>query len=447
MTQFYSFNYDKIVHGFIFCLLALVSINSFAGERNMTLNDAINLHFNDDIGTVFISSPDVADYKIINDHQLVLFANKIGDTTLIVYNTQDQVLLSQRVTVNIDLKKVRQQLSVRYPQFNLTLNAIGNQIAVRGQVDTTEQRDDIYRVIGTLLNRPVKQNNTNTTNDKDDDKNALNEPQWDNIINGITVAEAQQVNVKITVAQVTKEFNETIGVNWPSISSGLKSFSLFQYKFNDLSSVISAIANDSIAEVLAEPNLTVLSGESAKFLVGGEVPMVTHDNSQTSISFKKYGISLDLTAKVLNNHKIKLKLAPEVSAVDKIVKSENLEVPQMITRRAETTVELADGQSFMLGGLMSKDDLENTSKVPLLGDIPVLGAAFRSVSTRRAKTELVIIATVNLVHPIATTDIRLPHIQKTKTLARLFNLNTHQPYSQQQQQITDSLLNNAGFIQ
>lgn len=414
-----------------------------ATERTMALNDAVNLSFNDEIGTVFISSPTVADYKIIDPQQLVLFANQVGDTTLIVYSTQNKVLLSQRISVNIDLKKVRRQLTLRYPQFNLTLNAVGNQVAVRGQVDTAEQRDDIYQVIGTLLNHPTKQNN----DANDDDKNALNEPQWDSIINGITVAEAQQVNVKITVAQVTKEFNETIGVDWPSIGSGLKSFSLFQYKFNNLSSVISAIANDSIAEVLAEPNLTVLSGESAKFLVGGEVPMITHDNNQTSISFKKYGISLDLTAKVLNNHKIKLKLAPEVSAVDKIVKSNNLEVPQMITRRAETTVELADGQSFMLGGLMSKDDQETTSKVPLLGDIPVIGGAFRSVLTRRAKTELVIIATVNLVHPVATTDIRLPHIQKTNTLKRLFNVSISQPYKTEHNTVTTDFLNKAGFIQ
>ncbi|WP_318476839.1 type II and III secretion system protein family protein [Photobacterium leiognathi] len=442
MKQLFSFHYHTMVRGLLACILFVFSINSMASERTMTLNDAVNLSFNDEIGTVFISSPNVADYKIIDPQQLVLFANQVGDTTLIVYNTQDQVLLSQRITVNVDLKKVRCQLALRYPQFNLTLNAVGNQVAVRGQVDTTEQRDDIYRVIGTLLNRPTKQNN-----DNDDDKNALDEPQWDGIINGITVAEAQQVNVKITVAQVTKEFNETIGVDWPSIGSGLKSFALFQYKFNDLSSVISAIANDSIAEVLAEPNLTVLSGESAKFLVGGEVPMITHDNSQTSISFKKYGISLDLTAKVLSDHKIKLKLAPEVSAVDKMVKGSGVEIPQMITRRAETTVQLADGQSFMLGGLMSKDDQENTAKVPLLGDIPVIGGAFRSVSTRRAKTELVIIATVNLIHPVATTEIRLPHIQKTKTLERLFNVNTHQPYNNQQQEVTDSLLNNAGFIQ
>ena len=443
MTHLLSFRYSNIIRGLCSCLLFLFSINSMATERTMALNDAVNLSFNDEIGTVFISSPTVADYKIIDPQQLVLFANQVGDTTLIVYSTQNKVLLSQRISVNIDLKKVRRQLTLRYPQFNLTLNAVGNQVAVRGQVDTAEQRDDIYQVIGTLLNHPTKQNN----DANDDDKNALNEPQWDSIINGITVAEAQQVNVKITVAQVTKEFNETIGVDWPSIGSGLKSFSLFQYKFNNLSSVISAIANDSIAEVLAEPNLTVLSGESAKFLVGGEVPMITHDNNQTSISFKKYGISLDLTAKVLNNHKIKLKLAPEVSAVEKIIKSNNLEVPQMITRRAETTVELADGQSFMLGGLMSKDDQETTSKVPLLGDIPVIGGAFRSVLTRRAKTELVIIATVNLVHPVATTDIRLPHIQKTNTLKRLFNVSISQPYKTEHNTVTTDFLNKAGFIQ
>ncbi|WP_318459467.1 type II and III secretion system protein family protein [Photobacterium leiognathi] len=438
MHPFFTFCKNLLLQMMLPTLLVMFSVTSEASERVMHLNSAKNLRFNDEIGTVFISSPEIADYKIIDPQQLVLFANQIGETTLIVYNVDNQVLLSQRITVNVDLTKIRRQLAQRYPQFSLTLTAVGNQVAVRGQVDTAEQRNEIYHLIGSLLNR---NNNPAATSD------ALSTPHWDGIINGITVAEAQQVNVKITVAQVTKEFNETIGVDWPSIGSGLKSFKLFQYKFNDLSSVITAIANDSIAEVLAEPNLTVLSGESAKFLVGGEIPMVTHDNSQTSISFKQYGISLNLSAKVLDDHKIKLKLAPEVSAVDKMVKSAGIEIPQMITRKAETTVQLADGQSFMLGGLMSKDDQENTAKVPLLGDIPVVGGAFRSVSTRRAKTELVIIATVNLVHPMETTEIRLPHIQKTNSIRRLFNVYVHRPDKEQQDTVTLDFLNKAGFIQ
>ncbi|WP_318404222.1 type II and III secretion system protein family protein [Photobacterium leiognathi] len=438
MHPFFTFCKNLLLQMMLPTLLVMFSVTSEASERIMHLNSAKNLRFNDEIGTVFISSPEIADYKIIDPQQLVLFANQIGETTLIVYNVDNQVLLSQRITVNVDLTKIRRQLAQSYPQFSLTLTAVGNQVAVRGQVDTAEQRNEIYHLIGSLLNR---NNNPAATSD------ALSTPHWDGIINGITVSEAQQVNVKITVAQVTKEFNETIGVDWPSIGSGLKSFKLFQYKFNDLSSVITAIANDSIAEVLAEPNLTVLSGESAKFLVGGEIPMVTHDNSQTSISFKQYGISLNLSAKVLDDHKIKLKLAPEVSAVDKMVKSAGIEIPQMITRKAETTVQLADGQSFMLGGLMSKDDQENTAKVPLLGDIPVVGGAFRSVSTRRAKTELVIIATVNLVHPMETTEIRLPHIQKTNSIRRLFNVYVHRPDKEQQDTVTLDFLNKAGFIQ
>ncbi|WP_318514702.1 type II and III secretion system protein family protein [Photobacterium leiognathi] len=438
MHPFFTFCKNLLLQMMLPTLLVMFSVTSEASGRVMHLNSAKNLRFNDEISTVFISSPEIADYKIIDPQQLVLFANQIGETTLIVYNVDNQVLLSQRITVNVDLTKIRRQLAQSYPQFSLTLTAVGNQVAVRGQVDTAEQRNEIYHLISSLLNR---NNNPAATSD------TLSTPHWDGIINGITVAEAQQVNVKITVAQVTKEFNETIGVDWPSIGSGLKSFKLFQYKFNDLSSVITAIANDSIAEVLAEPNLTVLSGESAKFLVGGEIPMVTHDNSQTSISFKQYGISLNLSAKVLDDHKIKLKLAPEVSAVDKMVKSAGIEIPQMITRKAETTVQLADGQSFMLGGLMSKDDQENTAKVPLLGDIPVVGGAFRSVSTRRAKTELVIIATVNLVHPMETTEIRLPHIQKTNSIRRLFNVYVHRPDKEQQDTVTADFLNKAGFIQ
>lgn len=419
-------------------LMVMVSVHSAASERTMTVHEARNLRFNDDIGTVFISSPAVADYKIIDPQQLVLFANQLGETTLIVYSLDNKVLLSQRITVNADLKKVRQQLAQSYPQFSLTVKAIGNQVAVRGQVDTAEQRDDIYHMITTLLNR---QPHTNKHH------NALSTPRWDGIINGITVAEAQQVNVKITVAQVTKEFNETIGIDWPSIGSGLQSFKLFQYKFNDLSSVITAIANDNIAEILAEPNLTVLSGESAEFLVGGEIPIITHDNSQTDISFKPYGISLNLSAKVLNDKKIKLRLAPEVSAVEKMIKNNNFEMPQMITRRAETTVQLADGQSFMLGGLMSKDDQESLAKVPVLGDFPMVGPAFRKVSTRRTKTELVIIATVNLVKPMKETDIRLPHMKKTHSLRRLFNVYDSPVNDDLHHDVTTDFFDQAGFIQ
>ncbi|MDF5203490.1 pilus assembly protein CpaC, partial [Vibrio parahaemolyticus] len=193
----------------------------------------------------------------------------------------------------------------------------------------------------------------------------------------------------------------------------------------DLTTLITALGNENVAQILAEPNLTVISGESASFLVGGEVPIVVSTNSNINITFREFGIKLDLTAKVLHEDKIRMRLIPEVSEVERYIRAAGIEVPQFATRRAMTTIELGDGDSFVLGGLMSSADLEELQKTPLLGDVPILGAAFRKASTDRRHTELIIVATVNLVKPIKNKEIQLPYIRKTSTLHRWFNVDTN----------------------
>jgi pilus assembly protein CpaC len=269
---------------------------------------------------------------------------------------------------------------------------------------------------------------------------------WEGIIERIEVATSQQVNVKISVAQVTENFGETIGVDWQSVGSSVGQFVFNQFEAADLTTIISALGNDSVAQILAEPNLTVLSGESASFLVGGEVPVVITTNSNVNITYKEFGIKLDLTAKVLSEDKIKMQLFPEVSEIDGYVKSANIDVPQLASRRAMTTVELGDGESFILGGLMSSADYEELQKLPFVGDIPIIGAAFRKSITERRRTELIIVATVNLVKPTRSTDIQLPYMRKTPTLSRWLNLGgeaSQAPTSD----ATIRLLSEGGFIQ
>jgi pilus assembly protein CpaC len=267
---------------------------------------------------------------------------------------------------------------------------------------------------------------------------------WEGIIERIEVTTVKQVNVKISVAQVSESFGETVGVDWAGI--GVGQFLLDQFDADSISTVITALANDSIAEVLAEPNLTVLSGESASFLVGGEVPVVVSTNSNVNITFKEYGIKLDLTAHVQGPERIRMQLFPEVSEIEGYVAIGDTKVPQLASRRAMTTIELADGDSFILGGLMSSADFEELQKTPLLGDIPVLGAAFRKSITERRRTELIIIATVNLVEPIKPTDVQLPYIRKTSTLMRWFNLEDQGNHTRDSD-ATIRLLSQGGFIQ
>ncbi len=168
--------------------------------------------------------------------------------------------------------------------------------------------------------------------------------------------------------------------------------------------LVQALEQKGVARRLAEPNLVALSGDTASFLAGGEFPIpVAADNGQVSVEFKKFGVGLDFTPTVLDNGLINLQIAPEVSQIDPTasVRFNNIEIPGLIVRRAKTTVELRDGQSFVLAGLLQSTGNYDLRKFPWLGDIPILGALFRSSSYRKAETDLVIIVTPRLVHPLA----------------------------------------------
>ncbi|MEF1305039.1 BON domain-containing protein, partial [Vibrio owensii] len=279
-----------------------------------------------------------------------------------------------RVIVDIDLSLVRRQLKLFYPELNIKVESVGEQVAVSGVVDSEEQRDEIYRLVATLLGRdkiekwdePQVLTFTNEAYDIDEPQSMIfhRNMTWEGIIEMLEVATVQQVNVKISVAQVTETFAQTVGVDWSSVGADVGEFLFQQFDAADLTTLITALGNENVAQVLAEPNLTVISGESASFLVGGEVPVIVTTNNNVNITFREFGIKLDLTAKVLHEEKIRMQLMPEVSEVERYIRAAGIEVPQFATRRALTTIELGDGDSFVLGGLMSSSDLEELQKIP-----------------------------------------------------------------------------------
>ena len=166
-----------------------------------------------------------------------------------------------------------------------------------------------------------------------------------------------------------------------------------------------------LTNTLAEPNLTALSGETAEFLAGGEFPVpLSQGLGATSIEYKKYGVSLSYTPTVLANGRISLRVRPEVSELssDGAITISGFSIPGLRVRRAETTVELGSGQSFMIAGLLSNSAKNTIVKMPGAGDLPVLGSLFRSTSFQKGETELVIVVTPYLVNPVDAKDIKLP---------------------------------------
>jgi pilus assembly protein CpaC len=185
-------------------------------------------------------------------------------------------------------------------------------------------------------------------------------------------------------------YNVSLGYNGPRINVDV---------------LLQALSEEGMVTVLAEPNLTARSGESANFLAGGEYPYQTVSDNGTNTEFKPFGIGLSFTPTVLDGNRISLTVETEVSDLNF---SYNTEIPSLVSRRAETTVDLASGQSFAIAGLMQSTSAQNASKMPGINNIPVLGALFRSSGFKRGQTELVIIVTPIIVQPVTARRVRTP---------------------------------------
>lgn len=245
-----------------------------------------------------------------------------------------------------------------------------------------------------------------------------------------TIASSGVVQVEVKVVEFNKSVLRQVGINFKNINGGFSYGMTSPSSGGDggaLSSAFKLIAKsvpgaweanidllqaNGMARVLAEPTLVALSGQSASFLAGGELPILEPQGlGTTTVSFKPFGIGLTVTPTVLSADRIALKVAPEASDLDyaRGITLDGTQIPAISTRRADTTVELGDGESFVIGGLVSSQLSSNVNKIPLLGDIPVLGSFFRNLSYKREDKELVIVVTPRLVKPLARgTDIPLP---------------------------------------
>ena len=364
-------------------------------------------HLPSDIERVAIADPSVTDIVMLKGQRDALLVGKhAGETTLLLWRRGDTA--PQRVGVEVR--------SAGQAALN---NASGLQIAVqdneavlRGQADSMIEHE---RGLAAA-------------------QNAVGEKGA--VIDASSVASGGVVQVEVKVVEFDKTVMSQIGINFRASNNG------FSYGFTSpqgsstttggaISSAfnlvmghtsanglhtwnadINLLQSNGMARVLAEPTLVALSGQSASFLSGGEIPVpVPQGLATTTIYYKSYGIGLTVTPTVLAPDRIALKVAPEASDLDytNAVVLNGVSVPAISTRRADTTVELGDGETFVIGGLVSQNTLSQIDKIPLLGDIPILGAFFRDLKYSRQNKELVLVVTPHLVQPIAKgTPLALP---------------------------------------
>ena len=371
--------------------------------------------------SVWTSNPKVADVYVNSPTQINVFGKDGGEATVIATAADGSVVYGANVRVSQNISNVNEIMRAAMPVTNITVTPIGQVAVINGTVSSPEEAAQAQAIVTSLLNPGKK----------------ADEPLDIMPINRLRTATPLQVTLKVKIAEVSRDLLRQIGVNLltQDLTSGFK-FGIAQgggihiadpTVDGDVTSVIRSpigstltaggklfgldilssldlAETDGLVTTLAEPNLTALSGETASFLAGGEFPIpVSQSLGAVSIEYKQYGVSLAFTPIVLADGRISMRVRPEVSELSDAgsIRLNGFDVPALTTRRAETTVELGSGQSFMLAGLLRNSNTNSLDKAPFLGDLPILGALFRSTKFRRQETELVIIVTPYLVRPVS----------------------------------------------
>ena len=377
------------------------------------------------VANVWTSNPKVADVYVNSPRQLNLFGKDAGEATVIATAADGSVVYGANVRVNQNISQMDAILHQAMPDSDIHVTTVGQVAVINGTVASPDDAAQAQELVRALLNPGKK----------------AGDPLDILPINRLKTATPLQVTLKVRIAEINRTALKSMGVSIFSSDSGsgfkfgigqgteattgpgsnpfkIVSAILGGTTFGaaghflglDLAGSLDLAASDGVATILAEPNLTALSGETASFLAGGEFPIpVSQSLGTVTIEYKQYGVGLAFTPIVLSDGRISMRVRPEVSELSDAgsIKVGVVQVPALVTRRAETTVELGSGQSFMIAGLLRNTTNNSLSKAPLLGDLPVLGMLFRSTKYQRQETELVVIVTPYLVRPVSN-ELALP---------------------------------------
>jgi len=379
-----------------------------AETLNLSKGTGTLVRLSEPMSDIFIANEGIADVQVRSPSQLYVFGRGSGETTVYATSKSGRVVYAANVRVGNNISSVGEMLHLAMPDANIQAMPMNNLVLLTGTVGNPEDVAEAQRLTQAYVGEGTQ------------------------VVARLRSATPLQVMLKVRIAEVNRSGLKNVGVNLLNrdsssgtlfgigrgnpgtinaggtgatfnVLAGGTTLGLFGRVFGtDLLGTLDLLQNDGFISTLAEPNLTALSGETASFLAGGEFPIpVTQGNNAVTIEYKQYGVGLAFTPIVLGDGRISMRVRPEVSELSDAgsVKLGGFTVPALTTRRAETTVELGSGQSFMIAGLLQNRSSNSIEKAPFLGDLPILGALFRSSSYRRNETELVVIVTPYLVRP------------------------------------------------
>jgi pilus assembly protein CpaC len=398
--------------------LIQISGNNRTAMVLVPIGKSQDVHTDTSFVDITVGDPEVADVNPLTDHALSILGKKIGTTRVSVYAEGKKLVGIFDVEVSYDITRLSNELVRRFPGSRIQASSVNGRIMLSGEVAdaaTLDKAVTIARQFG---------------------------PE---IINTVSVMSPQQVMLEVRFIEISRTAGRELGVQWNRFGGStitnigdrvsannlpltaatiagetaagvISNASPFGFLVGRIAAsgmttdvMINALEQKGIARSLAEPNLVALSGDTASFLAGGEYPIpVSGSFGQVTVDYKKYGVGLAFTPTVLGRGMINLKIEPEVSQIDTthtVSVSNGVSVPALIVRRASTTVELTDGQSFVIGGLLQNDNKNSIEQLPWLGSVPVLGALFSSKSYQKNETDLAIIVTPHLVRPARPGDV------------------------------------------
>ncbi|HEY0115415.1 MAG TPA: type II and III secretion system protein family protein [Allosphingosinicella sp.] len=386
-----------------------------AEEVTLSVGTGRLVQLNGVMADLFVANEAVADVQVRSNTSVYVFGRAAGQTTVYATDRSGRVIYSASIRVGQNLASVDQMLDLAMPEANITATPMNGLVLLTGTVAAPSDVEEAQRLVQAFVGEGTQ------------------------VVSRLRTATPQQVMLRVRIAEVSRNLIRELGVNLAALDP-MSGFSFFRGQrtatvgpngirfggFADGTSTIGAAAgiggldigaaldansNNGQVTILAEPNLTSLSGETASFLAGGEFPVpISQTLGQVTIEYKQYGVGLAFTPVVLEDGRISMRVRPEVSelATEGSIRLNGFDVPALTTRRAETTVELGSGQSFMIAGLLRNTSTNTIDRTPFLGNLPVLGALFRSTRFRRAETELVIIVTPYLVQPMNPTRVAMP---------------------------------------
>jgi len=356
-----------------------------------------------------LANPEVADTVVLSPTQLYLTGKATGVTNLTLWNESGKLMGMYDVVIGPDLSRLKENLHKALPEEkNILVTSSHDHITLSG---TASNANSLSRSLSIAEAYAPKK-----------------------VINSMQVGGVQQVMLEVRVAEMNRELIRRFGINFSILTPESFGFSLLgqltsltgatQVASQSITGIFGSTAGsvtwtalvdmlkeENLLKVLAKPTLVALNGQEAAFLAGGEFPIpVPQAFGLVTIQFKKFGVGLVFTPNILDSKHISLNVAPEVSELDfqNALRTQGFTVPAISTRRANTTIELADGQSFAIGGLLRDNVKESVKKFPYLGELPIIGSLFRSSSFQKNETELIIIVTPHLVKPLDMTAQTLP---------------------------------------